>query len=347
MPWTPRWARLGTCRRLSRRRTTATCVCCSTLWATTRAGTTPWIEDCPEWYVKDERGEITMPPGFDWTDVAQLDHRHDGVQQALTDVLLYWVEEADVDGFRCDVAGHLPLNFWQEAIGCVRAEKPDVLFLAEANDPALHEVGFDVTYAWNTYNALKQVWKGDDASFALWNALAEEAERFPDHALRLRFTTNHDETAWHNTPAEDFGGEEGARAALVAAFLLPGVPLLYNGQEVGQPKALRLFHADTFDWGRSAETEAFVERLLQVRGETAGEVTIFPSGGPLLFWQRGAALVLVNPTATQASIATELVQEDGHAVLLSEDGVEVFEEVKDGPARYVLPPYGFRVLSKE
>jgi glycosidase len=138
------------------------------------------------------------------------------------------------------------------------------MMLAEGADPELHRAGFDVTYAWNTYHTLKRVWDGAPAD-TLFAVLAEEEAALPPGAERLRFTTNHDETAWDATPLELFGGTEGAQAAAVVAATLPGLLLLYNGQEVGDTQQLPLFEKVAIDWDADPAMRAFYDNLLERR----------------------------------------------------------------------------------
>jgi glycosidase len=222
-----------------------------------------WVEANPEWYTTDAEGAIVHPEGTDWTDVADLDYDSADLRAAMTDAMRFWVEEVGIDGYRCDVAELVPMDFWEDAIAELRAVKP-VMMLAEGTEPELHAAGFDVTYAWNTYGALKQIWDGAPAD-TLFAVLAEEAARFPDGAERLRFTTNHDETAWDATPLELFDGTEGAQAAAVVAATLPGLLLLYNGQEVGDTQQLPLFEKVAIDWDADPGMRAFYDDLLDRR----------------------------------------------------------------------------------
>jgi len=226
-----------------------------------------WVEANPEWYTTDSTGTMTHPEGTDWTDVADLNYDNADMRAAMTDAMRFWVEDVGIDGYRCDVAELVPLDFWEEAIAELRSVKP-VMMLAEGTEPELHRAGFDVTYAWNTYNALKQIWDGAPAT-TLFDALSEEEAEFPDGAERLRFTTNHDETAWDATPLDLFGGTDGAQAAAVVAATLPGLLLLYNGQEVGDTQQLPLFEKVTIDWNADAGMRAFYDDLLDRRASDA------------------------------------------------------------------------------
>jgi glycosidase len=222
----------------------------------------PWVTQNPDWYVKGDDGEITHPPGTDWTDVAQLDFSNPQVHAAMRGAMRYWIEEENIDGFRADVAEMVPDDFWRVAIAELRRIKP-ILMLAEGHHPRLHDVGFDLTYSWTTYHPLKDVWRGAPAD-TLIALVQHELDIYPFNG-RLRFTTNHDETAWDATPLELFGGTAGAQAAAVIMATLPGVPLIYNGQEVGDVQRLHLFERIPIQWDTDPQMQAFYRDLLARR----------------------------------------------------------------------------------
>ena len=202
-----------------------------------------WVRQHPEFYVRNERGEITVPRDdkgklTDWTDVAQLDYKNPEMRRAMIDAMRYWLVQFGIDGFRVDVAGFVPDDFWHEALPELRASvKRPILLLAEWGDVKMHRFGFDLTYAWDSYSHLKAVWDGVPASRFVRQELAD-LETIPPGGMRMRFTTNHDETAWDKPPVTLFTGPAGARAAFVAMALLPGRPLIYDGQEVESPQKL-------------------------------------------------------------------------------------------------------------
>ncbi len=222
-----------------------------------------WIEAHPEWYTRDSTEAITHPPGTDWTDVADLNYDDPALRAAMRNAMRFWVEEVGIDGYRCDVAELVPADFWREAIAELRTIKP-VLMLAEGGSADLYDAGFDLTYAWGFYHVLKQVWRGAPAD-TLVATLAAERARFPADPGRLRFTTNHDETAWDDTPLALFGGTDGAQAAAVVAATLPGAFLVYNGQEVGDTQRLPLFEQVPIQWDRDPAMRAFYHDLLARR----------------------------------------------------------------------------------
>ena len=199
-----------------------------------------WVREHPDYYMRDDHGGLVVPRDpqgkpTDWTDVVQLDYGNPALRQAMIAAMRHWLVEFGLDGFRMDVAGFIPYDFWSQAIPALRSSVPRrLLFLAEWGDLAIHRTGFDLTYAWDSYSRLKAVWKGAPASTFVQGELPD-MRAMPAGSMRMRFTTNHDETAWDNPPVVIFGGGEGARAAFVAMALLPGRPLLYNGQEVESP----------------------------------------------------------------------------------------------------------------
>jgi len=267
-----------------------------------------WVREHPDFYVRNERGELTVPRDdkgklTDWTDVAQLDYRNPALRREMIATMRWWLTEYGIDGFRMDVAGFVPDEFWREAVPALRAAVPRrILLLAEWGDLKMHRFGFDLSYAWDSYSRLKAVWKGAPADTLVRSELADLAN-MPRGGMRLRFATNHDETAWDKPPVILFGDKAGARAAFVAMALLPGRPLLYNGQEVESPQTLRLFWRDPVVWNQpgAEAARAFYRRVVDlarrdsafVSGDfRAGETT---APADVIAYYRGDALVLVNP----------------------------------------------------
>lgn len=306
-----------------------------------------WVEQHPEYYTRDAAGSMQVPRGedgnpTDWTDVAELDYDHPELRQAMISDMRYWLETYDIDGFRVDVAGMVPHAFWREAIPQLRAVKP-ILLLAEWGDPRMHELGFDLTYGWDAYARLKQVWHGEPAHTFVAGEL-EDQSRMPAGALRLRFTTNHDETAWDAPPVELFGGSAGARAAFAAMALLPGPPLIYNGQEVESGQTLPLFEREAVDWDQPAadRTRAFYHRVIDLSRSheafSAGALGALTTTAPadVIAYRRGTAIVLVNPRPRPLRFTVQEVAVDGALELLS-NTVQRGETIE-------LPAHGARVL---
>lgn len=222
----------------------------------------PWTKQHPDWYTKDSLGNF-QPPVADWTDVADLNYENDSLKEAMTQVLEYWVKEFDIDGYRCDVAEMVPIEWWKTSIDRVKKIKP-VLMLAEGADPELYAAGFDLTYSWDLYHNLKQVFKGDSATL-IPRILAEETGRLPKDALRMRFITNHDETSWDDVPVILFKSKEGSKAAFFFSAAMPGIPLLYNGQEVAHPTKMNLFEKSDILWTANTDVRDFYKKTLDLK----------------------------------------------------------------------------------
>ena len=193
------------------------------------ANHTSWdseLMEYPEFYKRDEKGNITYP--YDWFDIAALNYSNQRLRRYMTDMLKYWIREFDLDGFRCDVAAELPTDFWENARRELDQVKPDIVMLAEAHKPELMVKAFDLDYSWPLHSALTQVLQGRARASVLRDEWEKEVKTWPRGALHMRFSDNHDERR-----AIARFGEQGALAASAFMFTLDGVPMLYNGMEVG------------------------------------------------------------------------------------------------------------------
>lgn len=290
----------------------------------------PWITEHPEYYARNEAGEMTVPRDLegnltDWTDVVELDYSSPGLRRAMTDAMRYWIEEFDIDGFRVDVAGHIPAEFYREAIPELRAASDSpLLMLAEWGELWLHDVGFDLTYPWSSYHRLKQVWAGNPAVEFVGEEI-EELAAMPEGGYRMRMTTNHDETAWDEPPVILFDGVAGARAAFVAMALLPGPPLLYNGQEVESPQKLPLFEQEAVAWDQpnADEARAFYRHVIDLSRThpalVAGDLRMVYTDqeNDVIAYSRDNVVVLVNARSRPLTVSVSDLALDGATDLLS------------------------------
>ena len=219
-----------------------------------------WNEGKKEWYVMDwEKGLPIVE--YDWTDIAKLNYENQDMRLAMIDALKFWVEKG-IDGYRCDVAMNVPGDFWAEAWKQVREINPDVYLLAEGEETWLHESGFDATYAWELHHIFNAMAKGGsetknvagdgtiktDAKYVkdLKEYLERDDQKYPAPAMRLMFTSNHDENSWAGTEFERMGDAHKTFAALT--FVLPkSQPLIYTGQEIGLNRRLAFFEKDSIE----------------------------------------------------------------------------------------------------
>ncbi|MEQ9455063.1 MAG: alpha-amylase family glycosyl hydrolase [Phycisphaeraceae bacterium] len=222
-----------------------------------------WVAAHPDWYTKDEAGDITHPPGTNWLDVADLNYDSPALRQGMINAMIYWVCDVGVDGFRCDFSDGVPIDFWQDAIEQVRASVDrSVLMLAEGTRPEnLTHAGFDLNYDWSFYDALKKVFVESQPPSLILRTHAERYRGLPAGRHWLRWTSNHDQHAWDASPIEIFEGEEASLAAFAAALYVGGVPLIYNGQEIGVAETISFFERASIDWSVDAGLR---ERYIQL-----------------------------------------------------------------------------------
>ena len=223
----------------------------------------------PEWYKRDAKGNITYP--YDWYDIAALNYTNPQLRQYMTDMLKYWIREFDMDGFRCDVAGEVPTDFWENARAELDKIKPDILMLAEAHKAELMVKAFELDYSWPLHSAMTNVLQGRGRASDLREVWEKEFKEWPRGALHMRFSDNHDERR-----AIARFGEPGALAASALMFTLDGVPLIYNGMEVGdttESGAPALFEKLPIFWPiaeRRPEFSRFYKQMIALRQDSSG-----------------------------------------------------------------------------
>lgn len=238
-----------------------------------------WTETNPEFYLTDEDGNF-FPPVDDWSDVIQLDVNNRDMWKEMIAAMEYWVREYDIDGFRADVAYMVPNEFWIQAREQLEEIKP-LFMLAEAEDPELH-VAFDMTYAWDYAQTIRDMGAGRATTADLDDALSRNFERFEKKHFRMFFTTNHDENSWQGSDP-DLYGENFKNFAVLSATVW-GMPLIYNGQESGLNKQLEFFEKDEIEW-RDYPYQDFYTTLLDLNtrnqalfnGEIGGDFRKMPT----------------------------------------------------------------------
>ncbi len=220
-----------------------------------------WITESPaDWYERDADGAPAVP--WDWTDTAKLNYANRAVWEAQAEAMAFWVTRHHVDGFRCDMAMLVPIEFWNETARRLRALKPDLFLLAEAEETNLFEQGaFNACYAWQMHHLLCDVAQQRVRVTALRDYLYADLGRYPEEAMRMTFTSNHDENSWSGSEFARFGA---AREVMTLfTFVVPrGLPLIYTGQPVGYDHSFSFFDRDPLpDTAPNAATE-FYRRLI-------------------------------------------------------------------------------------
>ncbi len=203
-----------------------------------------WVKDNPSWYELDSAGNLVSP--FDWTDVISFDYSNPDMRRAMTDALKFWIKEADIDGYRCDVAGMVPTDFWDNARTEMDSIKPVFMLAEDEDNPDLLRKAFDMNYGWKLHHLMNDIAQGKKNANDIWDYFAWNDTVYPQDAYRMYFTSNHDENSWNGTVEERMG--DAGEVMAVLSYTVPGMGLVYSGQEAGLDKRLRFFEKDTISW---------------------------------------------------------------------------------------------------
>jgi glycosidase len=295
---------------------------------------------------RDDQGRPT-----DWTDVAELNYGSQAMRQAMIADMRWWVANMGIDGFRCDVAGGVPMDFWLQARRSLAASKPGLFWLAESEDPRMHQA-FDMTYGWELHHLLNEIAQGRRNTGELDRYFARQDSAFPPGGYRMYFTSNHDENSWNGSEFERMGANH-LPAYVLDATVQNSMPELYSGQEASMHKRLRFFDKDTVDWSGPSlapfYSAVFALKHTQpalANGQWGGRQTALRTdGGPRVYAftrTRGTntVLVAVNFGDAPARVAyTGLAEPGAYTDWFAKTHLTL---ATDG--RIDVPAHGYRVL---
>jgi alpha-amylase len=218
-----------------------------------------WTREHPDYYVKDAQGNFTERNG--WDDVIDLNYDNPFLRQAVIEAMQYWVNVCEIDGFRCDMAHLVPLDFWIQARTALDSIKK-LFWLAECEVADYHQA-FDATYTWRWMHKTEEFARHQVGLGGIWDLLVQDEHEFSKQAFRAYFTSNHDENSWNGTEYEKYG----PAALMLAVFCSTwnGLPLIYSGQEMPNHKRLKFFDKDPIQWTGNYELHHFYKTLLQLR----------------------------------------------------------------------------------
>jgi glycosidase len=308
----------------------------------------PWITANDNWYSKDGNGKITIPAGTNWADVADLNFARPDMRLGMISAMKYWILRANIDGFRCDYADGVPYDFWKQAIDSLKnMPNRKLVLLAEGSRSDHFTAGFQMNYGWDFYEHLKKAYANNLSPSSIFSMNNNEYSAVASGAAKLRFTTNHDESAWDNTPVALFGGQAGALSAFVLTTYIGGTPLLYTGQEVGRADKTPFFSRSATNWNQNPEIFAEYKRLMAFRQASSavkeGTLTSFDDAHVVVFkktYQNEEVLVLVNirNSVSTHTLASTLANSSWKNAL-DNRAVAVGTQV-------VLQPYQYLILKK-
>lgn len=268
-----------------------------------------WISN-KNWYTKDSNGNIIYPEGTNWTDVADLDYTNQEMRVAMIDAMKYWVFTANIDGYRCDAADFVPFDFWAQANSALKAiSTHKILMLAEGTRNDHFKAGFQLVYGMGWYNGLENKIFGNRGSATLLQDLntSEFAPAFSG-AQVVRYTTNHDVYLTDGSPVNVYGGKTGSMAAFMVTALMKGVPMIYNGQEVGATAVIDFFNKTPINWNTNPEMTAEYKKIISFRqGSDAvknGQLLVYSSDDVAVFTKTTNSqkvLVIANLRGTSST----------------------------------------------
>lgn len=218
-----------------------------------------WAKEHPDWFEREANGEFKRASGMD--DIIELDFKNKAMRKAMIESMKFWVRKTGIDGFRCDLAFWVELDFWLEAIPQLNELRP-LFWLAESDaldHPEYMQV-FDAAYSW-TWMHQSEKWAKSNLSLQDLLNVLDRYEIAP--GLKAWFTSNHDENSWNGTEYDKYG--DAAKALAVHSCTWPGIPLIYSGQELPNKKMLKFFDKDVIEWTKHCELQDFYQKLFQLR----------------------------------------------------------------------------------
>ena len=254
------------------------------------------------WHYRDSLGNLMVQ--YDWTDISKLDYHNQDMRNEMLKAMHWWMDSIGIDGFRCDVAGEVPTDFWNWAMADLRKTHPDMFTLAEDEDKAqeLTESAFDMYYGWTLHHLMNEVAQGKQSVEDLWNYFAKADTIIRPEAIRMNFISNHDENSWNGTEQERMGDAVNLFAAFT--YIVPGMPMIYTGQLSGNHHRLEFFEKDLIDTDETYAQAALYRRLNTLREEN--KVLFSP--------EKGAPMVRI-PANNENIFACVRACPCGHAVI--------------------------------
>ncbi|MEE0951337.1 MAG: alpha-amylase family glycosyl hydrolase [Paludibacteraceae bacterium] len=217
------------------------------------------------WHYRDSLGNLMVQ--YDWTDISKLDYHNQDMRNEMLKCMKWWMDSIGIDGFRCDVAGEVPTDFWNWAMADIRKDHPDMFTLAEDEDKAqeLTETAFDMYYGWTLHHLMNGVAQGKNSVEDLWAYFAKADSTIRPNAIRMNFITNHDENSWNGTEFERMGNSVPLWSAF--CYIVPGMPMIYTGQLSGNHHRLEFFEKDLIDTNPEYAQADLYKQLNQLRAD--------------------------------------------------------------------------------
>jgi glycosidase len=303
-----------------------------------------WTREHPDFYRKNHEGRFFEAHG--WEDVIDLNYDNPALRQAVVEAMKFWIRECDIDGYRCDMAMLVPLEFWREARTALDPLKKELFWLAECEEIAYHEV-FDATYTWKFLHKMEAVWKKESSLEGLDEVLQYYETMFPPDAIRAYFTSNHDENSHSGSEYERMG--DAAKAFAVLCCTWNGLPLIYSGQELPNYKRLLFFEKDFIEWTGQNALHEFYKKLLGLRKTNPALRAADPATTAHRYYPDPRCFAFVRKSGESEVLVLLNFSADTLSIPVDREGryQDIFtgQWIEKGPV--VLPPWGYGVYEKK
>ena len=306
-----------------------------------------WISN-KSWYQQDAAGNIIIPPGTNYSDVAALNYNNTDMRTAMIRAMKYWIFTANIDGYRCDFADNVPTDFWTQALDTLNNIKTHkLIYLAEGTKGSEITAGFQLSFAFSYYSTLKALFAGTQTPNNLFSTNTSELASLPSPGLKLRYITNHDDASSDGSTITEYSGKQGALAAFVLAAYMGGIPLIYSSQEVGYPYAINFFNNVAVDYTANPDIIAAYKKIIAFRSNheavKTGALTQYSDNNIVAFEKTSGTddiLILVNiRNSSQTFSVPTALQNSTWKNGLASSNITL-------TSQYTFQPYTYLVLSK-
>jgi glycosidase len=312
-----------------------------------------WLQKHPDFYVRDSTGKAVSQ--FDWTDTRKLNYANAELRDTMISQMKFWINETGIDGFRCDYAVGPTRDFWKRCVAELKAVK-NVFMLAETDSAWLHGVGFDATYAWPEFNMMKLIAAGKRNASAMDSVFAMTDTSLPKNALRMFFTSDHDENSWNKADFATMPGASHAPFAVLTQTMKRSIPLIYSGQEEPILRAIPFFEKDTMRFSKF-ERAGMYQQLLELRknnpalaANAAFKKIITDKDASVYAYYRESGNHKVLVVLNLSKLPQHVTISSNDLAALSGEGQYFYlgekVSIKSIPASYDLKPWGYVVITE-
>ena len=308
------------------------------------------------WHYRDSLGNLMVQ--YDWTDISKLNYENEAMRAEMLKAMRWWMDSIGIDGFRCDVAGEVPTDFWNWAMSDIRKDHPDMFTLAEDEDKAqeLTESAFDMYYGWTLHHLMNGVAQGKNSVEDLWAYFAKADSTIRPEAIRMNFISNHDENSWNGTEFERMGDAVGLFAAF--CYVVPGMPMIYTGQLSGNHHRLAFFEKDLIDTAEEFAEGCLYKRLNALRErnkalfspEVGAPMVRLVTDNEKVFacvrnkegrWHNNTVIAVMNMSGEEQTVTLDLAEYAGSYKCLCGK-----EHILDAAQTFTLKPWQFKIFER-